>query len=78
LGLGEEHAAGYAARPGRKASACEHRLEVAQGIQHTGYEIVLHFDVTFAGYNDNLSIHIEAPTSGRSSTGALRSCPDHD
>jgi homopolymeric O-antigen transport system ATP-binding protein len=30
---------------------------IAQDVQHIGYERALHFDVSFMGHNDNLSVH---------------------
>jgi len=60
----------YLTKPGRYSARCglapmtfgERRFYVtlyviAHGTQHTHYERLLHFDVVFMGYNDNLSVH---------------------
>jgi lipopolysaccharide transport system ATP-binding protein len=60
----------YILRPGSYSARCrlpahlfgERRFHlsvyfVAQDVQHVSYERVLHFDVTFMGHNDNLSVH---------------------
>jgi hypothetical protein len=60
----------YSSKPGRYTTTCrippmsfgERRFYVtvfviAHNVQHTHFERVIHFDMTFMGYNDNLSIH---------------------
>jgi lipopolysaccharide transport system ATP-binding protein len=60
----------YTAEPGRYVATCdlpadffgEQRFYVTvhailQGVQHVDLDQILHFDVAFEGYNDNLSVH---------------------